>query len=106
MIKAYYQHEETGNIIDRYYFSKEDIKQIPRYFMYKTEEVLGIGGSKINKYIVMFSDEDSIRIHIDQNINRPNNPTDDEIIREYILNNYGEKEYEIIDLKGIKQIGL
>lgn len=56
-----------------------------------------------NKYIIVFKDEDSIQLNIDQDINRPNNPCDYEIIKKYILDNYGYKQYEIVELDNIKR---
>ncbi|MCC0645406.1 hypothetical protein KGF41_14160 [Clostridioides sp. ZZV14-6150] len=61
---------------------------------------------KVNRYIIYFSEHDSIQIDIVQDINRPNNPTDDEIIEEYIENNYGYVKYEIINFDTMEQVRL
>lgn len=63
--------------------------------------------SKINKYIVIFdreiSTDDDIILYIKQDVNRPNNPTDDEIIQEYIYNNYGHCNYEAEALDSLEE---
>ncbi len=47
----------------------------------------------MNKYLVCFETKNNIEIglmfEIDVSVNRPNNPTDDEIIRDYLEINYG-----------------
>lgn len=63
--------------------------------------------SKINKYIIIFNrefsiDEDII-LYIKQDLNRPNNPTDDELIEEYIENNYGHTDYEAEELDMLEE---
>lgn len=59
---------------------------------------------KVNRYIIYFSEHDSIQLGIVQDVNRPNNPEDDAIIEEYIENNYGNAKYEIIDLDSMEKI--
>lgn len=61
---------------------------------------------KVNRYIIYFSEHDSIQIDIVQDINRPNNPTDDEVIEEYVENNYGYVKYEVIDLGTVENVKL
>ena len=61
---------------------------------------------EVNKYIIRFDTEDSIEISIKQDINRPNNPEDFELIEKYIKDNYGNVSYEIIDLDTIKRVSL
>lgn len=61
---------------------------------------------KVNRYIIYFSEHDSIQIDIVQDINRPNNPTDDEVIEEYVENNYGYVKYEVIDLSTVENVKL
>lgn len=63
----------------------------------------------LKTYIVVFKDDDTIRLDIDQTdkVNRPNNMDDDEIIQEYITENYGYgKEYEVIDIDSVEIIKL
>lgn len=57
-----------------------------------------------HKYVIVFADEDSIQLSIDQDINRPNNPDDYQIIAEYVQDNYGCKSYEIVELDNIENI--
>lgn len=50
------------------------------------------------EYFIIMPDEDTFILKIHENINRPNNPDNDEIIQEYMLNNYGTSTlYEVID---------
>lgn len=61
--------------------------------------------SKARSYVIVLADEDSIQINIEsENINKPNNPDDYDIIVEYIHNNYGHKSYEIVALDDIKHV--
>lgn len=59
-----------------------------------------------HNYIVVFKDYDDIYVSVKQDHNRPNDPDDEQIISEYILNNYGYKEYTIIDLNALKHVSL
>jgi hypothetical protein len=59
-----------------------------------------------HNYIVVFRDCDSLYISVKQDHNRPNDPDDEQIISEYILNEYGYKKYEIIDVSTIEHISL
>lgn len=64
--------------------------------------------SKCNEYVVSFCESeglDSIRFKIAQ-IDRPNCRDDEDIIKQYILDNYGEKRYEIITIDLIENITL
>ena len=63
---------------------------------------------KYNTYLIVFNDfcEDEIRLRIKQDINRPNNPDDDDLIREYILNNYGHTGYTSIEIGNVKLIDI
>jgi hypothetical protein len=51
----------------------------------------------IHTYYIIMADYDTFIISIKQDINRPNNPSDDEIIAEYMTNNYDGHSYEVID---------
>lgn len=57
-----------------------------------------------SKYLIVFDDdnEESIILNIDENINRPNCPDDDEIIQEYIEYNYGGTGYNAIRIDDLK----
>ena len=57
-----------------------------------------------NQYLLVFANEDSIQLNIIQDINRPNQPDDYELIAEYVENNYGAKVYEIVELDAIEKI--
>ena len=59
---------------------------------------------KQNKYVLVFATEDSIQLNVNQNINRPNQPDDYELIAEYAEDNYGAKVYEIVALDDIEKI--
>lgn len=55
----------------------------------------------MNKYLVCFETVTDIEIglmfEIDVSVNRPNNPSDDEIIRNYLRVNYGDSiDYETL----------
>lgn len=63
----------------------------------------------VKQYIIIFNEHtvlDNIIISVKQDINRPNNPTDDEIIAEYIYNNYEHINYEINELDTLEEISL
>lgn len=58
------------------------------------------------EYVVRFSGhegENEIRVKVKQ-IDRSNGADDIEVVREYILNNYGYKDYEIIDIGLIEEV--
>lgn len=59
-----------------------------------------------NSYVIWFANNDNIKLHIHQDVNRPNNPDDYEIISEYISNNYGAVVYEIIEIDTIDKINI
>lgn len=59
---------------------------------------------KYNEYIIWFSNDDNIKIRIKQDINRPNNHDDYELISEYISNNYKPMPYEIIELDVLEEV--
>lgn len=59
---------------------------------------------KYNVYIIHFKTEDSIKIKVKQDINRPNNPDDFELIYNYIINNYGDIFFEIIEIDTIETV--
>lgn len=61
-------------------------------------------GVKYNEYVVWFSNEDSIKLRIKQDINRPNNSEDYELIVKYISENYKPMPYEIIEIDAIECI--
>jgi hypothetical protein len=65
---------------------------------------------KSNQYLVTVyndeddTDEESQIITIYDNVNRPNNPDDDEIIDEYVHENYGFKEYNSKIITGLNNV--
>ena len=61
-----------------------------------------------HKYLITITDDniDDFILTIKENINRPNNPTYDEIIKQYMENNYWDHDYEIIELSNIEDIKL
>ena len=61
-----------------------------------------------HKYLIIITDDniDNFILSIKQDINRPNNPTDNEIIKQYIENNYWNHDCEIIELSNIEDIKL
>lgn len=65
---------------------------------------------EIKKYIIIFDREyslhDDIILAIKQDVNRPNNPTDDKIIRDYIYNNYGATPYDLEELDSLEEISI
>jgi hypothetical protein len=62
------------------------------------------------KYIAIFDKErslqDDIILNVKQDINRPNNPTDDKIIEDYIYQNYGIISYETEESETLEEISL
>lgn len=57
-------------------------------------------------YVVTFEDEDTVELYIKSDVNRPNQPDDEELIREYVENNYGNKKYQFIQIDMNKVIHL
>lgn len=59
-----------------------------------------------NEYLIVFKDEclNPIRLEIDQTVDRPNNPTDDEIIQEHISFEYGHAEYDVWSMNDVQYI--
>jgi hypothetical protein len=55
------------------------------------------GLDDIHTYYIVMADYDTFIVNIKQDVNRPNNPSDDEIIAEYMTNNYYGHSYEVID---------
>ena len=51
-------------------------------------------------------DEDEIKIRVKHDINRPNNPDDEELISEYIMDNYGYKGFEMIPIDEMETIDI
>lgn len=72
----------------------DDIDKVLKYFMTTTQR----------QYIINFENNniEPIKLFIDENINRPNNPDYDEMIKEYIEYNYGNVMYEAIRIDDIK----
>lgn len=57
-------------------------------------------------YCIVFNENegvDDIRIKVEQK-DRPNGADDDDVIREYIWNNYGYRYYEIIEINMLDKI--
>jgi protoporphyrinogen oxidase len=69
---------------------------------YKGEDIM------INNYIIVFENEmvEPIVLRIKQDVNRPNNPTDDEIIEEFIEDNFGGRYYEAIMISCLKSFDI
>lgn len=61
-----------------------------------------------HKYLIIITDDniDDFILTINQDINRPNNPTDDAVIKQYMENNYWYHDYEIIELSNVEDIKL
>lgn len=55
----------------------------------------------INNYLIVMRDYDNFIINIKQDINRPNNPDDYELIEEYMRDNFLGVNHEIINLSHI-----
>lgn len=64
--------------------------------------------AKYNTYLIVFNDffEDEIKIRIKQDINRPNNPDDEDLISEYIMNNYGYKAFSSIPIDDLETVNI
>lgn len=59
-------------------------------------------------YCIVFNENecvDNIRIKVEQK-DRPNGADDDDVIREYIWNNYGYRYYEIIEINMLDKVVL
>ena len=53
---------------------------------------------KVKRYLIIMEDYDEFILLIKQDVNRPNNPNDDELIEQYMNDNYYSSEYRSIDL--------
>ncbi len=53
---------------------------------------------QIHRYLIIMNDWDDFIISIRQDINRSNNPDDDDLIRKYMNKEYYGHEYRAIDL--------
>ncbi len=53
---------------------------------------------QVHKYLIIMNDWDDFVISIKQNVNRSNNPDDDDLIREYMNKEYYGHKYRAIDL--------
>ncbi|MDM9944036.1 hypothetical protein [Clostridioides difficile] len=61
---------------------------------------------KTKSYVVFFDEWESIQLDIVQGFSRPNNPTDYDIIVEYVKDNFLTSGYDIIELDTIEKIRL
>lgn len=57
---------------------------------------------KINQYIIIMNDYDDFMISIKQDFNRPNNPDDDQLIKEYMTDYYYGHSYYAISLNDLE----
>lgn len=57
---------------------------------------------EVNKYLIVSRDVDNFVVSVKQDVNRPNNPDDYEIIMNYMRENYMGSNYEIVDLRDIE----
>lgn len=48
---------------------------------------------RLNEYLIIMNDYDDFIIRIKQDVNRPNNPDDNELIKEYMDNRYYGHSY-------------
>lgn len=62
----------------------------------------------MNTYLIVFENNNinPIKITINNNINRPNNPDNDEIIARYVLDNYGYIDYNSYVLDDLDEINM
>ncbi|WP_317327349.1 hypothetical protein [Turicibacter sanguinis] len=80
--------------------------------MMNVDELVNIlyeeANTKYNTYLIVFHDwdEDEIKIRVKQDINRPNAPDDEELISEYIMDNYGYKGFEMIPIDEMETIDI
>ena len=72
----------------------------------KANKLIDDINTRINEYVIWFSNNDNIKININQNVSRPDNVDDYTLISEYIQNNYGSVVYEIIELKDLKKVSI
>jgi hypothetical protein len=57
---------------------------------------------KTKRFLIVMNDYDEFIISIKQDINRPNNPDNDELIEGYMDYNYHGHSYKVIDLDKIE----
>lgn len=63
---------------------------------------------EVQKYLIAPINEDYFIISVNQEdkVNRPNNAEDEDIINEYMENNFGSKSFEIIPLDNLEIVDL
>ncbi|MBO0602746.1 hypothetical protein I2483_13845 [Sporosarcina sp. E16_3] len=73
----------------------EKIIEVEGFQTYTVSECKNAMG---REYLVTFEDVDSIVVSVKEDINRPNNPDCEEVLREFIEDNYGYKKYDYIEI--------
>ncbi|WP_297419778.1 hypothetical protein [Clostridium sp.] len=57
---------------------------------------------KVKRFLIVMNDFDEFIISIKQDINRPNNPDNDQLIEGYMNENYYGHSYDAIDLDNLE----
>ncbi|PAK28275.1 hypothetical protein CJ467_21605 [Bacillus velezensis] len=50
------------------------------------------------KYIVIFKDKDPVVLLVKDDVNRPNNPDCDSVLHLWVAENYGNQEYDYLEI--------
>lgn len=58
------------------------------------------------KYFVVFEHADEIIVTVKDDVNRPNNPDCEQVLSEWLSENYGSDEYEYWEITNIEKISL
>lgn len=100
--------KSLNNVEQKFYkeISQEDKEQLDKLIEIIMDNKTITNDSTTNDYCIAFSDNeslDSFMIKVKQ-VDRPNGADDFDVIQEYILNNYGYKDYEIIELDTIEKV--
>lgn len=51
------------------------------------------------RYFVSFENDDSIVVNVNEDVNRPNNPSCDEVLESWVTDNYGTVRYEYSEIE-------
>jgi hypothetical protein len=57
-------------------------------------------------YFVIIKNNDPIVITVKDDVNRPNNPTCDDVLDDYMVENYGFVEYEHYEIATCEQVNI
>lgn len=71
-------------------------------------EILEVLEQKVDEttYVVVVENEDDFLVTVKDDVNRPNNPDCEQVLRNWIYENYGSRECEYWILDGMTKVSL